>query len=225
LHYDCQGLSLIFMATKFHQKIVTRLLDRLKTGGLNAALEYGLAVCGGNPHVTNAVLSSSPEPLKTMLNAGFAVRASKRQSANENIRSAYAAQHQIQKQIAQAYETNLLSARSIGQATVFVAGLTMAERDLSGATKKEVADAVAMRRDCLRSTKVKEALGCSDAELKRWSEDGRLPVMFRRRMPSSAGITLDVRHWSLHVIENAQANLDRWREEDSVAKVQKRRSR
>ena len=216
------GLAFILMATKFEQKMITRMLDRLASRGLGSALTYGLVVCASNPHATSAIVSSAPEPLKTMLNAGFAAKRLKRQIENETIRSAHAAQREVQMQIAQGFATDLLRAKSIGQATVFLAGLTMDERVLSGATKQEVADAIAMRRDSIRSTKVKEVLGCSDTELKRWSEDGRLPVMFRRRMPSAAGITLDVRHWGLHVVENALANLLRWREDDVLAKRRKR---
>ena len=71
------------MTTKFETKIIGRLLDRLDKEGLDAALEYGIAVCGGNPQITRAVLSSAPEPLKTMLGASFAVKRSRQQMAHD----------------------------------------------------------------------------------------------------------------------------------------------
>jgi hypothetical protein len=48
------------MPTKFETKIIGRLLERLGKDGLNAALEYGVALCGGNPPITKVVLSNAP---------------------------------------------------------------------------------------------------------------------------------------------------------------------
>jgi len=209
------------MPTKFETKIIGRLLERLGKDGLNAALEYGIAVCGGNPPITKAVLLNAPEPLKTMLAAGFAVKRSKQQIAHEAMAARQAEVIQARALANAAFISEFESARRIGQATVFLAGLTMAERALCKATKKEVDAAIDMRRNCVRSTKLKEILQCTDTELKRWSEDGRLPVMFRRRMPSSVGVTLDVRHWDAVLVQEALQHINQWREDDVLAKRRK----
>jgi len=211
------------MKAKLEQKISSRLLDRLEKGGLNVALEYGVAVCAGYPHITKALVSCAPEPLKTMLDAAIAARRSKRQG--EAKAAIQAAQDQDRNRLAQAQAmaSDLQRTRNVGQATVFLAGLTMAERAQCGATRQELADAIELRRGCIRSTRVKEVLSCSDTELKRWAGDGRLPVLFRRRMPSStAGITLDVRHWDLQLVDDALQHLEKWRDDDTLAKRQKR---
>ena len=209
------------MATKFETRIIGRLLDRLAKNGLDVALEYGIAVCGGNPQVTRAVLSSAPEPLKTMLDASIAVKRSSQQMAHDAMAARQAEVIQARNLANEAFNADFESARRIGQAVVFLAGLTMAERALCKATKKEVEAAIDMRRNCVRSTKLKEILQCSDTELKRWSEDGRLPVMFRRRMPSSVGITLDVRHWDGTLVQEALLHINQWREDDVLAKRRK----
>lgn len=213
------------MTTKFETRIIGRLLDRLDKDGLNAALEYGIAVCDGNPQVTKAVLSSAPEPLKTMLDASFAVRRSRKKIAHDAMAARQSEVIQARNIANEAFVSDFESARRIGQATVFLAGLTMAERALCNATKKELDAAVDMRRNCVRSTKLKEILGCTETELKRWSADGRLPVMFRRRMPSSVGVTLDVRHWDAGLIQEALQHLPQWREDDAHAKRGKRSAR
>ena len=209
------------MTTKFETKIIGRLLDRLDKEGLDAALEYGIAVCGGNPQITRAVLSSAPEPLKTMLGASFAVKRSRQQMAHDAMVARQAEVIQAMNLANEAFISDFESARRIGQAAVFLAGLTMAERALCNATKKEVDAAVDMRRNCVRSTKLKEILKCTETELKRWSTDGRLPVMFRRRMASSVGVTLDLRHWDGVLIQEALQHLSQWREDDARAKRRK----
>jgi hypothetical protein len=209
------------MPTKVETKIIRCLLECLSKDGLNAALEYGIAVCGGNPPITRAVLSNSPEPLKTMLDAALAVKRSRQQIAHDAMAARQAEVIQARDIANAAFISEFESARRIGQATVFLAGLTMAERALCKATKKEVDAAIDMRRNCVRSTKVKEILECTDTELKTWSEDGRMPVMFRRRMPSSVGVTLDVRHWDAALIQEALEHLPQWREDDAHAKRRK----
>jgi hypothetical protein len=209
------------MPTRFESKIIGRLLERLAKDGLNAALEYGIAVCGGNPQITRAVLSSAPEPLKTMLDASFAVKRSRQQIAHDAMAARQAQVTQARNLANEAFTSEFESARRIGQAAVFLTGLTMAERALCKATKNEVDAAIAMRRNCVRSTKLKEILLCSDTELKRWSEDGRLPVMFRRRTPSSVGVTLDVRHWDAALVQEALQHINQWREDDVLAKRRK----
>ena len=209
------------MPTKFEKKIIGRLLERLSKDGLNAALEYGIAVCGGNPPITRAVLLNAPEPLKTMLAAAFEVKRSKQQVAHAAMAARQAEFIKARDLANAAFISEFESARRIGQATVFLAGLTMAERALCKATKKEVDAAIEMRRNCIRSTKLKEILQCTDTELKRWSEDGRMPVMFRRRMPSSVGVTLDVRHWDAALVQEALQHINQWREDDVLAKRRK----
>lgn len=209
------------MTTKFETKIIGALLERLENDGLDTALGYGIAVCGANPHITKSVLSSAPEPLKTLLDATFAVKKSKQRIARAAMATSQAKVIQARNQANEVFVSDFESAQRIGQGTVFLASLTMAERALCKATKKEIAAAVAMRRNCVRSTKVKEILRCNDTELKRWSEDGRLPVMFRRRMPSSFGIVLDVRHWDAALIQEALEHLPQWREEDARPKRRK----
>lgn len=213
------------MTTKFESRIIGRLLDRLSKDGLDAAFEYGIAVCGGNPQVTRSVLSSAPEPLKTMLEASFAAKRSKQQLAHDAMAARQAEDIQSRNRVIQAFVSGFESTRRIGQAAVFLSGLTVAERALCKATKQELEAAVAMRRNCLRSTKVKELLKCTDTELKRWSEDGRLPVMFRRRMPSSVGVSLDVRHWDVALIQEASQHLAQWREDDAHTKRRKLNSK
>ena len=208
--------------SKFEARIVKRLLDRLANDGLDAALQYAIAVCGGNPQMTRSVLSSAPEPLKTMLDASFAAKRSKQQIAYDAMVERQAIQVQAENRAKQAFVSDFESSRRIGQAAVFLAGLTMAERALLKATKQELESALTLRRNCLKSTKVKETLKCTDTELKRWSEDGRLPVMFRRRIPSSVGVTLDVRHWDMALIQDALQHLEQWRKEDVLAKQRKR---
>lgn len=125
----------------------------------------------------------------------------------------------LERARAQSLVDRIESARRIGQAAVVTAALTMDERRLAGATKAEIAQALTLRCDAIRVTRVKEILGCTDTELKRWSADGRLPVLFRRKMPiSSAGKTLDVRHWSLVVVMDATADIATWRDEDAEAR-------
>lgn len=209
------------MPTKFEAKIIGRLLERLGKDGLDAALEYGIAVCGGNPQITKAVLLNTPEPLKTMLDAAFAVKRSRQQIAHDAMAARQAQVIQARSLANAAFISEFESARRIGQATVFLAGLTMAERALCKATKKEVDAAIDMRRNCVRSTKLKEILQCTDAELKRWSEDGRMPVMFRRRMPSSVAVTIDVRHWDVALVQEALQHINQWREDDVLAKRRK----
>ena len=175
----------------------------------------------GNPQVTKAVLSNAPEPLKTMLDAAFAVKMSRQRIAHNAMVARQAQATQAKNLADEAFISDFESARRIGQATVFLAGLTMNERALCKATNKEIDAAVDMRRNCVRSTKLKEILGCTDTELKRWSDDGRLPVMFRGRMPSSAGITLDVRHWDGALIQDAVGHLAQCRADDALAKRRK----
>lgn len=207
------------MSSKFEDRAVARLLHRLESRGLNAALEYGLAISGTHPHVANAVLANAPEPLRTMLDAAFGARRVRRKVELDALAKARNEWNQAQHAVEQALAADLDSARRIGQAIVFLAGLTTAERAHSGATKNEIAMAIAMRRSSLRSTKVTAMLGCSVSELRRWSEDGRLPVMFRRRMPSStAGKSLDVRHWDADLIERSLHSVPQWRAEDALAK-------
>jgi len=213
------------MPTKFETKIIGRLLERLGKDGLNATLEYGIAVCGGNPQITRAVLLNTPEPLKTMLDASFAVKTSKQKIAHDAMATRQAQVIQARNLANASFISEFESARRIGHATVFLAGLTMAERTLCKATKKEVDAAIDMRRNCVRSTKLKEILRCTDAELKRWSEDGRMPVMFRRRMPSSVGVTLDVRHWDVALVQEALQHINQWREDDVLAKRRKQGAR
>lgn len=210
------------MSTKFEIRIIGRLLERLDKNGLDAALEYGIAVCGGNPQITRAVLFSAPEPLKTMLDASFAVKRSRKKTAHDAMTERQEKVIQARNIAAEAFISDFESARRIGQATVFLAGLTVVERALCRATKNEVDAAIDMRRNCVRSTKLKEILKCTDTELKRWSEDGRLPIMFRRRMPSSVGVTLDVRHWDAELIQEALQHIDLWREDDVLAKRRKK---
>jgi hypothetical protein len=209
------------MPTNFETKIIGRLLDRLGKDGLNAALEYGVAVCGSNPPITKAVLLNTPEPLKTMLDATFAVKRPRQQIAHEAMCARQAEVIQARNLANAAFISEFESARRIGQATVFLAGLTMSERALCKATNKEVDAAIDMRRNCVRSTKLKEILQRTDTELKRWSADGRLPVMFRRRMPSSVGVTLDVRHWDAALVQEALEHINQWREDDVLAKRRK----
>ena len=209
------------MPTKFETKIIERLLERLGKDGLNAALEYGITVCSSNPIITRAVLSNAPEPLKSMLDASFAVKRSRKQIAHHAMAERQAEAIQARNLASAAFISEFESARRIGQATVFLAGLTMAERALCKATNQEIDAAIDMRRNCIRSTKLKEILQCSDTELKRWSEDGRMPVMFRRRMPSSVGVTLDVRHWDAALVQDALQHINQWRDDDVLAKRRK----
>ncbi len=87
--------------------------------------------------------------------------------------------------------------------------------------KVRVDAAIEMRRNCIHSTKLKEILQCTDTELKRWSEDGRLQVMFRRRMPSSVGVTLGLRHWDAALVQEALQHINQWREDDVLSKRRK----
>lgn len=211
----------IEMPSKFEEKVIGRLLERLRKGGLDAALEYGIAVCGCNPRITTAVLSNSPEPLGTMLEASFAAQRERQQVAHEQKIERHNESARATKLANETIALELESARRAGQAVIFLATLTTAERAACKATKNEMAAAVDLRRNSLRSTQVKAALQCSDTELKRWSEDGRLPVMFRRRMPSSVGRTLEVRHWEASLVHAAEKHVNLWRHEDLLAKRRK----
>lgn len=213
------------MTTKFETKIIGRLLDRLSKNGLNAAIEYAKSVCGCNPKIIKSVLANAPEPLKSMLEASFAATKSKQKITRDAMAARQAEAIKSKLLAEQALISDFESSRRIGQVVVFLAGLTMAERSLCKPTKQELDAAIAMRRNCLRSTKVRELLKCTDTELKRWSEDGRLPVMYRRRMLSSVGVSLDVRHWDIALVEEASHHLAQWREDDSQERRRKKDSK
>ena len=207
------------MKIEYQDKIAGRLLERLASRGVNAALEYGLAVSGTNPHVQKALISSAPEPLRTLLEAAIAARLSRRLTAR-TVKNTGQVEFAGQARGASNFlDADLEQARKIGQASVYLASLRATDRDQSKATKQELEAAISLRRNCIRSTKVKEILGCTVSELSRWASDGRLPVMFRRRMPSStAVIMLDVRHWDSQQIEQSRQNILQWRDEDEAVR-------
>ncbi len=91
------------MATKFEARIIGRLLDRLAKGGLDAALEYGVAVCGGNPQIAKFVLANAPKPLKILLQASFAARTSKKQFAHAEMVAQRAADLQARNLVIEAF--------------------------------------------------------------------------------------------------------------------------
>jgi hypothetical protein len=191
------------------QKISGRMLGKLKLEGLGAAADYFRITSSQMPHLSDSLVASAPEPLRTLLVAakGQAKAAKAEQAALRKklqlaqADGANAALAPIRKE----YETAL----RIGQAVVFLASISPAERDAI-ATRKEVELAIALRRGCVKSTETKAILGCNGTELDRWSMDGRLPALFRRRMQASFG-SCDVRHWDKDAVVAAVAMVELWR--------------
>ena len=67
--------------------------------------------------------------------------------------------------------------RKRGLEIMFLASLDPADRDAL-ATKEERAAAIAMRKLCVMSGHVRQALQCSVTELDRWDADGRLRHLY-----------------------------------------------
>jgi hypothetical protein len=97
----------------------------------------------------------------------------------------------------------------------FAASLTMEDRDLLKLPRATLRRVIDLRKTALTATPVKEALGCSDRELQRWSEDGRLPILFRRRIPGGR-LTLPVRFWASEDVDQARGLVASWREADQA---------
>ena len=213
-----------------HIRARERLIERLERQGADEALRYAVAVASDRPdnaRLRQSLLMALPADLRerfeSLLQAEAVRREAKRAAQEEALDLAFRQAKERERERSAALVEKLERARRIGQADVVVAAMALDERRVSGATRDEIARAIALRRDAIRSTRLKEILGCTDTEIKRWSEDGRLPVLFRRRMPVDvAGKTLDVRHWSQTVVSDALAHIDVWREEDAQARRTRR---
>lgn len=215
---------------QFHEKIYERAIARLNNKGLDAAITYILAVVDGTPDCTEklilAVKKGKVEPFATTAAAALQNKVKEFADKKEfekmaKISADKFAMERAKKEEAEKekYKKELAAAEKNGAGIVYLASLPPAMRDkiASPAQKKE---AVALRNSSLRSTTVTLELGCSLAELKRWADDGRLPVLFYRRMPSY-GTTLNVRHWAPDVIDAAKSLVSTWREEDKSKKKKK----
>lgn len=97
----------------------------------------------------------------------------------------------------------------------FAASLTMKDRDVLKLPRATLRRVIDLRKAALTSTRVKEALGCSDRELQRWSEDGRLPILFRRRIPGER-LILPARFWASEDVDRARGLVASWREADQA---------
>lgn len=218
--------------TPFAMRATERLLARLDHQGNDVAIKYAVSVASQHP-LDHRLLQAMREALApelralldTRLQALHVRRQVRRGKEDQAARFAREQADERERQIRKSLSARLEQARRVGQAAVVVATLTTDERRLAGASKAEITQAIALRRDAIRSTRVKEILGCTETELRRWSEDGRLPVLFRRRMPvSGAGKTLDVRHWSLALVAQAVSSMAAWRDEDIAAsRLQRKR--
>jgi hypothetical protein len=92
--------------------------------------------------------------------------------------------------------------------------------------RKETADKArraGMRKGkALTTSKVREALGCSLAELNRWADDGRLPPdgeLVLGNLPKA----VYARAWLPSTVEGARSQLQQWRERDNISKIAGRR--
>lgn len=85
--------------------------------------------------------------------------------------------------------------RNAGTLIRWLAGLSPSDRRRLG-TRAERQEAAQMRKEALKAGAAREMLQCSLAELNRWTEEGRLPVLFYRREPTQLGKTIEKRFWS-----------------------------
>lgn len=212
---------------EFHQKIYERAIARLNNKGLDAAVTYILSVVAGMPDCAEklllAVEKGKVEPFATTAAAALKNKIKEFSDKKEfekmaKISANEFALEQAKKEEAEKerYRKKLAVAEKNSADIVYLASLPPSLRDkIASPTQKK--EAVTLRNSSLRSTAVTLELGCSLTELKRWSEDGRLPVLFYRRMLSS-GTTLNVRHWAPDVVDAAKLMVSAWREEDKLKK-------
>lgn len=212
---------------EFHQKIYERAIARLNNKGLDAAIIYILAVADGEPECVEQLISTIKKgKIEPFVSVAVGALKNKRgeflEKKNSQTLVKIAAKkfslekEKQEKAEKEKYEKEFATAERNGLGAVYLASLppTIRDKIAKPAQKKE---AIALRNSSLRSTAVTLELGCSLAELKRWSEDGRLPVLFYRRMQSS-GTTLNVRHWAPDVVDAAKSMVSTWREEDKLKK-------
>lgn len=210
---------------KFHIRIYDRAIIRLQKNGLNDAINYVIVVFSGNPEQTNTfidfVKNHGVEPFSSLVIGALKVK--KQLAEDKRIKKVIVHQQKFNTQeflaaenIKNNYVTEFESLKKHDMQVLYLASIPPIERDKLG-TVAQRKQAKALRVASLRSTAVKQQLGCSDTELKRWSEDGRLPILFRRRM-STGAVTLAVRHWACEVVQEALPLLSDWRQEDALAK-------
>ncbi|NVZ11286.1 hypothetical protein HW932_18710 [Allochromatium humboldtianum] len=111
--------------------------------------------------------------------------------------------------------------RNAGTLIRWLAGLSPSDRRRLG-TRAERQEAAQMRKEALKAGAAREMLQCSLAELNRWTEEGRLTVLFYRREPTQLGKTIEKRFWSREDLESAIPHLNDWRSEWEARKKAKR---
>ncbi|MCX8016979.1 MAG: hypothetical protein N2690_03605 [Rhodocyclaceae bacterium] len=215
---------------QLHERVVPRLLKRLRTQGMQAAVEYGAALLlqfANNKKLKRALREEVPQECYERIMARHSL-----DLARQQIKVVLAAQEQErrpswqeeQKRRVLVLQESLVKARAIGQTAVFLASLSSQDRAQTKASAREVRAAIEMRKRALKSGAVMAALGCSRAELNRWAQDGRLPVLFQRKIPISGAATSTLaRYWDYDVVQQALDKIDLWREEDQVARSRRMR--
>lgn len=203
----------------FPERVLENVRLKLEVQGFSLAKTqaYVVQVCLMHPVHKPSILAGCPVLLRTLvvseLDAIKARRESKAKKEREERRKIAAVQKEARDLRIKDLQDAHKQAKASGGGVIFLCSLSPEERDLI-ASKDERRQSIDLRKTSLKSPAVKLALGCTQTELDRWSTDGRLPVLFRRKQISDFGRSAQTRYWSPSVIEDALSLIGEWREED-----------
>lgn len=210
------------------EKIKSRIILRFDRGDLDSAIKYGVSVVfefKDRKKFWASFMELPDEYSDKILDECL------NQTKRKELRRVISEKSkEVKKRLAeknaariQGLRARLNSCRRRGEAEVFLASLTDQEKREAEATDREFRGAIEIRKTALRTSGVLATLGCTLTELNRWSEDGRLPVLFKREIELPTGLRVEARLWSLESVQKASEKVERWRQEDRDRIAQRRR--
>lgn len=209
------------MMTNYPEKIAQRAAQRFQRGASVPELAEYLAQALRHPELARHLLDAQPPlilPLQVALR--LALGALKRSAARRA--TLPARRNAIERPASpdlQPLRDEAALRRSDGSLVRWLAGLEPAIRDKI-CTPSERREAIDLRRQGVSTQAAREILGCTTTELNRWTEEGRLIVLFKRVLPLAK--STPARFWLRTDLEAVCQYVEMWREEWKARKRARR---
>lgn len=201
------------------KKFLQQFEDKLNAHGDIEAMSYAVDRCLGHHDSMNSFLQVIDEKYKKLILQEIIERKRNKSRKNKEEKlinkSNATCKIFVEKIESDALENQFNSSVENGSEVRFLASLSPDDRKKFG-TPAQRRDAVELRKSGILTSEVRAELGCSLAELNRWTEDGRLPVLFHKKI--NVGKSTLVRVWSRSDVEAAKLEIANWRKIRKSAK-------
>ena len=206
-------------------KRLNRAELKLSREGDQAAIRYLIAAIPNSKSLNN-VMPNASAPLKPLIQEAIVLLDERHSLKQQKIQDH---QHKLMEEIETKRSLERLRIEKLrndlgkikdekGRA-IFIAGLEAEDRKNLG-SPTEIKLAAELRKQCILASDAISILGCTPTEFKRWTDEGRIPHLFIKKIRIAKWV--EARFWLPEKLDIIKPLLDTWRKEWEICKRDRR---